>query len=240
MSDLENSDDEIYESKKDINNYDDIDKEKKKKLSKKIISDYKIDSEEDDELEDEDELVNDSDDDLDEIDDEIDDLLELNEDELVSKNLSTKEKILDESIINNLSPINSDIESDDEENLQKFDFELNNDFIKKYHKESLFANSNEIEILSRVTRDENGIIIDDNHKTLPILSKYERAKILGQRAKQINNGDKVYIQIPDNIIDSYLIAELELKAKKLPFIIKRPIIGGNSEYWKIKDLEQIN
>ena len=32
---------------------------------------------------------------------------------------------------------------------------------------------------------------------------------------------------------------MELKEKKIPFIIKRPIPGGGSEYWNVKDLELI-
>ena len=41
----------------------------------------------------------------------------------------------------------------------------------------------------------------------------------------------------ENIIDGYLIAEMELKEKKLPFIIRRPLPNQTFEYWKIKDLE---
>jgi DNA-directed RNA polymerase I, II, and III subunit RPABC2 len=95
----------------------------------------------------------------------------------------------------------------------------------------------EIEELAKTTRDKNNIIIDNNHKTIPILTKYEKTRILGQRAKQINNGSKPYINIPEDIIDGYLIAEVELKEKKIPFIIRRPLPNGKFEYWKIKDLE---
>ena len=95
----------------------------------------------------------------------------------------------------------------------------------------------EIQELSKIIRDKNGNIIDKNHKTIPILTKYEKTRILGQRAKQINNGSKSYINISENIIDGYLIAEMELKEKKLPFIIRRPLPNQTFEYWKIKDLE---
>ena len=40
-------------------------------------------------------------------------------------------------------------------------------------------------------------------------------------------------------MDSYIIAELELKEKKIPFIIRRPIPGWACEYWSLKDLEVI-
>ena len=95
----------------------------------------------------------------------------------------------------------------------------------------------EIEELSKVLRNNNNIIIDKNHRTIPILTKYEKTRVLGQRAKQINSGSKPYINVSENIIDGYLIAELELQEKKIPFIIRRPLPNGKSEYWKLKDLE---
>ena len=60
-----------------------------------------------------------------------------------------------------------------------------------------------------------------------------------QRAKQINMGHPPYINVPPNIIDGYLIAELELNEKMIPVIIRRPLPGGKSEYWKLMDLELI-
>ena len=81
------------------------------------------------------------------------------------------------------------------------------------------------------------IIIDNLHKTLPFLTKYETARILGQRAKQLNSGAKPFVKIPPNVIDGYEIAKLELEEKKIPFIIKRPIPDGTCEYWNVSDLE---
>ncbi len=96
----------------------------------------------------------------------------------------------------------------------------------------------EIEALSQVVREGNRIV-DKNHMTNPILTKYEKTKVLGQRTKQLNSGCKPYIDVPNNIIDSYLIAQMELKAKKIPVIIRRPVSYLKSEYWKLEDLEQI-
>ena len=42
------------------------------------------------------------------------------------------------------------------------------------------------------------------------------------------------------IIDGYIIAEEELKQKRIPFIIRRPLPNGGSEYWKLQDLEDIS
>ena len=71
------------------------------------------------------------------------------------------------------------------------------------------------------------------------MTKYEKTKILGQRASQINIGATRYIDVPKNITDGYLIAQMELKAKKIPVIIRRPLPNGQSEYWKLADLEQL-
>jgi DNA-directed RNA polymerase subunit K/omega len=128
----------------------------------------------------------------------------------------------------------------DDNYLQKFDKEITKDYIMDFHPECLNHNYDEIKALSKVTRDEFNIIIDPLHKTVPFLTKYEKARILGQRSKQIECGAKPLVKVPENIIDSYLIAELELEQKAMPFIIRRPIPSGGSEYWNLKDLEYIS
>jgi DNA-directed RNA polymerase I, II, and III subunit RPABC2 len=91
-----------------------------------------------------------------------------------------------------------------------------------------------------VKRDENDLVIDEYHKTIPILTKYERARILGLRITQLNKGAKPYINVTKNkIIDNHIIAEQELNEKRLPFIIMRPIPNGGKEYWRLEDLEVV-
>ncbi len=133
-----------------------------------------------------------------------------------------------------------DEDENDENYLQKFDNEVNKNYILEFHPECLNHNTDEVAKLSRVVRDENNIIIDPLHRTLPHLTKYEKARVLGQRAKQIETGSKPFVKVPENVIDSYVIAELELREKKIPFIIKRPIPSGAFEYWNLRDLEIIN
>jgi len=135
------------------------------------------------------------------------------------------------------SLVESDDDSDDEALDNKFEIEGLNEFLANYHPESKQHNYDEIYALSKVVRDSSGIIIDDLHRTLPIMSKYEKTRILGQRAKQLNSGNKPFVSVPKNIMDGYLIAQEELMQKKLPFIIRRPLPNGGSEYWRIKDLE---
>lgn len=69
------------------------------------------------------------------------------------------------------------------------------------------------------------------------MTKYEKAKIIGIRAQQINSGSEPFIQIDNNMIDGLTIANEELIKKKIPFIIRRPLPNGSSEYWNINDLE---
>ncbi len=130
-----------------------------------------------------------------------------------------------------------DNDDDDESKLKKFDKELREDYLVKFHPESLIQNYDEIYNLARVVRDANGVIVDSLHKTLPMLTKYEKTRILGQRAKQINDGATPFVKVPEGVIDGYLIAIRELEEKKIPFIIRRPLPNRGSEYWMVEDLE---
>jgi DNA-directed RNA polymerase subunit K/omega len=142
-------------------------------------------------------------------------------------------------------PVQIDLPSDDEDEdyddsyLQKFDHEVTKNYINQFHPECLIHNYDEITKLTTVVRDSNNIIVDPIHKTIPFLTKYEKARILGQRAKQIETGAKPFISVPENVIDGYVIAELELHQKRIPFIIRRPVPGGGFEYWNLRDLEII-
>lgn len=78
--------------------------------------------------------------------------------------------------------------------------------------------------------------IDIHHCTYPFLTVYERTKCISYRASQICNGGKPYIVVPEGVTDAYEIAKLELDAKRLPYIIKRPIPDGSFEVWRLADL----
>lgn len=78
--------------------------------------------------------------------------------------------------------------------------------------------------------------LDAKHRSYPFLTNYERTKILSYRASQICNGAKPYIVVPEGVTDAYEISKLELEAKRLPFIIKRPMPDGSFEVWRLSDL----
>jgi len=179
--------------------------------------------EEDDEDDYEDEEDNDEEDDGEENDEE--------EDKKENKKMVIYEEI------NTIEEPDDDDEEYDENYLQKFDKSIEEEIIADFHPELKSHNYDEVDILSRVVRDANGDIIDPLHRTLPFITKYEKARILGERAKQINAGAKPFVIIPENMIDGYLIALKEFQEKKIPFILKRPLPNGAMEYWKFKDLE---
>ena len=133
-----------------------------------------------------------------------------------------------------------DDEEDSEMYLQKFNTQVNKNYIADFHPECLINNYEEIAALTKIIKDSGGNIIDELHRTIPFLTKYEKARILGQRTKQINTGAKAFVKVPEGVMDGYIIANLELEQKRLPFIIRRPIAGGGCEYWNLKDLENLN
>ena len=130
-----------------------------------------------------------------------------------------------------------DADRDSSEYFQKLGASVSESYIERYHPESMSHNYDEIQTLSRVVRNSAGVIVDDLHRTIPIMTKYEKTRILGQRAKQLNEGAPAFIKIDSTVIDGYLIAVKELEQKKTPFIIRRPLPNGGSEYWRIQDLE---
>ena len=73
------------------------------------------------------------------------------------------------------------------------------------------------------------------NKTSPNLTKYERTRVLSDRAQQISDGSKPLIKNPERFTTAYVIALEELKNEKIPYIIKRPYSNG-FEYWKLEDL----
>ena len=133
-----------------------------------------------------------------------------------------------------------DIEDvDDTNKFKKFNQSLRANYITETHPESASHNDDEIHSLAHVVRDQAGAIIDPLHRTIPILTKYEKTRILGVRTKQINEGAPPYISVKSTIIDGYIIAMRELEEKKIPFIVRRPLPNGGSEYWYLQDLEII-
>jgi DNA-directed RNA polymerase I, II, and III subunit RPABC2 len=87
-----------------------------------------------------------------------------------------------------------------------------------------------------VVRDAYPPTKDTGHKTYPFLSLYERTKVLSLRASQLARGAPPFIDVPEYLTDVYEVAKAELEAKRLPYILKRPLPDGEYEYWRLADL----
>ena len=150
------------------------------------------------------------------------------------------ESFLDSNELDDISSDETDSDDEYNDNLNKLEQEINKDTIFSYHPETKQINFKELLTLSKVSRNKKGQIIDPLHTTIPFLTRYEKAKILGLRAKQINHGSKPFVDVNSSIIDGHTIAHMELVQNKIPFIIRRPLPNGGSEYWKVNDLQNID
>lgn len=205
-----------------------------------------VEDEEEDEEEDEDNTTG-TDLNDDDIEDDIEDDIDIDEDAdeeseaIEGSNPKKTSGFQDPNIGTNINSISDDILEDsdddyeyDEDVLKKLDF--NKIDMNKIHPESTHINNDELRTLTTIVRNKQGIIVDNLHRTLPWITKYEYTKILGQRVKQLNSGSKPLIK-SQPLINNYNLAELEIQEKKLPVIIKRPMPSGGCEYWRLQDLE---
>eukprot|EP00803_Ostreobium_quekettii_P002112 evm.model.scf_1113EXC.4 EVM.evm.TU.scf_1113EXC.4 scf_1113EXC:25734-29080(+) len=71
--------------------------------------------------------------------------------------------------------------------------------------------------------------------TTRYMTKYERARVLGTRALQISMNAPVLVEL-DGETDPLEIALKELKAKKMPFTIRRYLPNGSYEDWGVDEL----
>ena len=92
------------------------------------------------------------------------------------------------------------------------------------------------EVLSE--KEIQNICLESKKISIPFLTKFEKARLLGLRIQQLTSGALPMIDISG--FTSYVdIAEEELKQKKTPFIIKRRMPNNKFEYWKIYELIQL-
>ncbi|XP_066393824.1 DNA-directed RNA polymerases II, IV and V subunit 6A-like [Miscanthus floridulus] len=72
-------------------------------------------------------------------------------------------------------------------------------------------------------------------KTTKYMTKYERARILGTRALQISMNAPVMVEL-EGETDPLEIAMKELRARKIPFTIRRYLPDGSYEDWSVDEL----
>lgn len=72
--------------------------------------------------------------------------------------------------------------------------------------------------------------------TSTFLTKYERARILGTRALQLSKNAPPMVVPQPGETDPYKLAERELAARKIPFIVRRYLPDHTYEDWKLSEL----
>lgn len=82
-------------------------------------------------------------------------------------------------------------------------------------------------------------VTNDKRITKPTLTKYERVRVLSERAKQLSLNAKPMIKGVSNL-DPKEIAQLELKMGVIPLIIIRTLPTGQKERWKVSELKISN
>ena len=77
----------------------------------------------------------------------------------------------------------------------------------------------------------------NKNKTKNILSKYEKVKMIGIRAEQLQRGAEPSIKLDMNVpFNPRDIAHEELRQRKLPMLICRKLPDGTKEYWRLDDM----
>ena len=92
--------------------------------------------------------------------------------------------------------------------------------------------------------DDYNVNIQKERKNIPeserittkYLTKYEKARVLGARALQISKNAPVMVNLDPGEWDPLKIAEKELLAKKIPFIIRRYLPNNDYEDWRLDEL----
>lgn len=68
-----------------------------------------------------------------------------------------------------------------------------------------------------------------------LLTKFEKARLLGKRAKEIIEGSPPYVKVYGQV-NPLTIAMMELKQKALPVVISRALPNGKVENFPLQDL----
>jgi len=193
------------------------------------------------------------------------DTLELNETELeTEKETEVEEQEEDEQDEDEDHELDDEIEYDDVEHEEEIDdlYDEDNDNIVKSKKSKIKPKVKKItseteddiktndlddeeceydynEIYDEKKEEPSVLVNPEDRITLPKLTKYERVRLIGTRAKQISLGAKVMVK-NTNGLSSIEIAKLELSYKMIPMKIKRVLPDNKIEIWKLSELELDN
>jgi DNA-directed RNA polymerase I, II, and III subunit RPABC2 len=78
------------------------------------------------------------------------------------------------------------------------------------------------------------IVPSDHRKTSEVMTEYEYTEVVSHRAKHIENGGPVYVDI-GNETDPIVMAEMEILQKKCPLSIRRVHNNLVAEIWAVNE-----
>jgi len=116
--------------------------------------------------------------------------------------------------------------------------------IEIFDNDNMFENLDCDEKTLQITKKINNLKKDcnknvqlnlDNRTTLPYLTKFEKARILGARSLQISMGAPLMVEC-NSETDALELAAKELKERKIPITIRRYLPVGKYEDWRIEEL----
>jgi DNA-directed RNA polymerase subunit K/omega len=133
--------------------------------------------------------------------------------------------------------IEEDEEDEDDDNIE-FDIEEEEFFDEKNFQD--FDNKIKFHIFDPNTYENElhkEIIIahPQNRKTSEIITKFEFTDVVSNRAKQIENGSKIFVDIKDES-DPIVMAEMEIKMKQCPLAVRRMLSNNFAEIWEVNEM----
>lgn len=132
-----------------------------------------------------------------------------------------------------------DVEEEDKEKTETEEARVDTCLYNFKGQQSVGAEIFDDDLYTNYDTHEKKIVNVEDRITRPILTKYERVRILAERRQQLVLGAKPMIRVSDKIPEKE-IASLELKAKVIPFIIVRTLPNGNVEHWQLSELDIVN
>lgn len=152
------------------------------------------------------------------------------------KKISKKKQHTEEKNIENI--VDENIQVDEEVDELDFDVDVDEFFDEKNFED--FGSKINFHVFNpekyeNVIHTEIIIIPNIYRRTSEIITKYEFTNVISIRAKQIENGSKIFTECK-NITEPIEMAKLEIKHKKCPLSIRRMISNNIAEIWDINDM----
>ena len=79
------------------------------------------------------------------------------------------------------------------------------------------------------------IVPSQYRKTSEVITKFEFTDVVSNRAKQIEDGSKIFVDLGDES-DPVVMAEMEIKMKQCPLAIRRLISNNIAEVWDVNEM----